>query len=69
MKETNKPKGKEEYVMSDFEKCMRYCEDESIGTTISMDKTVVCAYVMGTPVLEWHFSKDGKLLKTINYNN
>lgn len=55
--------------MTDFEKCMKYCEDESIGTTISMDKTVVSAYIMGTPVLEWHFSKDGKLQETINYNN
>ncbi len=52
--------------MTDFEKCMKYCEEESIGTEI---KTVVSAYVMGTPVLEWHFSKDGELLETINYNN
>lgn len=67
MKETNKPKGKEEYVMSDFERCMEYCEEEFLGTTINEEKTVVCAYVMTVPVLEWHFSKDGKLLETINY--
>lgn len=53
--------------MSDFERCMRYCEDECLGTTINEEKTVVCAYVMTVPVLEWHFSKDGKLLETINY--
>ena len=55
--------------MSDFNKCMKYCEEESIGTVINGDKTVVSAYVVGTPVLEWHFSKDGKLLETINYND
>lgn len=54
--------------MTDFEKCMKYCEEESIGTVINGDKTVVSAYVMGTPVLEWHFSEKGKLLETVNYN-
>lgn len=55
--------------MTDFEKCMKYCEDESIGAIVNAERTVVSAYIMGTPVLEWHFSKDGKLLETINYNN